>query len=143
MVLETLQVNDSTVILPKDVLSDLLSDPNFLRLDLDKHGHLIAVLKMGSSRVYRLLPGAKAGMKVTFKDKNKLNLDPSNLNITIKDLVPRRKGLKGAYYQSKVQIKKWKAIISLNGKKVSLGYFRTEEEAHTAWADASKNLGRR
>jgi hypothetical protein len=35
-------------------------------------------------------------------------------------------------------IKKWQAQIQVNGKKISLGYFNTEDEARNAYLEAKK-----
>ena len=47
-------------------------------------------------------------------------------------------GLKGAFYERTTY--KWRARISANGKRVSLGYFDTPEEAHEAYCLAAKEM---
>lgn len=46
------------------------------------------------------------------------------------------KCLKGVSFNPNRRLKKFKAVIRLNGKLKHLGYFRTEEEAHKAFLDA-------
>jgi hypothetical protein len=46
------------------------------------------------------------------------------------------KNLTGTSYDAKRRIKKWKAVIRIDGKLKSLGYFRTELEAHNTFVVA-------
>ncbi len=44
--------------------------------------------------------------------------------------------LKGVSFDPRRRIKKFKAVIRIDGKLKSLGYFRTEVEAHAAFLKA-------
>lgn len=46
-------------------------------------------------------------------------------------------GYKGVSYASQKKSKPWRASISVNGKLLYLGYFRTAEEAYTIYCDAA------
>lgn len=46
-------------------------------------------------------------------------------------------GYKGVYFETRKSIKPWRARIELNGKKISLGNFRTPEEAGEAYRQAA------
>lgn len=44
----------------------------------------------------------------------------------------------GVSFDAKRRIKKYKAIIKIDGKTKHLGYYRTEEEAHQAYLNAKQ-----
>ena len=138
-------INNNKVIVDSNLIELLLADKNFLRVEIDAGGHVLAVFKNATARMYKLLPGKFENSRVKFKDSNKLNVTSDNVIFKKGKSVAegeKRKALKGAYFQSTKQTKKWKAIISLNGKKKSLGYYTTEEQAHQAYLQAANNLGR-
>lgn len=69
--------------------------------------------------------------------ENRTPADNSNGNlrvVTNQQNQFNRSNTKG-YYWDKTN-KKWKAYITLNGKQITLGYFKTEEEAHEAYLAA-------
>ena len=146
MTISTLNVNDKQVQVSHGLIESLLNNPSFLKLEIDEENHVNAVFKESTVRLYRLMPERKSASRAVFKDKNQLNLSPDNVLFKgIKKETPSPKkttSMKGAYYQPKKQTKKWKAIISLNGKKKSLGYYTTEEQAHQAYLQAAYTLGR-
>lgn len=59
--------------------------------------------------------------------ENNRNIGPSKLN---------KSGFKGVSWYG--QSGKWRAIISLNGKRISLGLHETKESAHAAYVEAAK-----
>lgn len=52
------------------------------------------------------------------------------------EFTDRVKCLKGVSFNPNRRIKKFKAVIRLEGKLKHLGYFKTEQEAHQAFLDA-------
>lgn len=49
-----------------------------------------------------------------------------------------RSGFKGVGYYPRYKEKKFRACIQHHGKEIYLGYFKSAEEAHAAYCDASK-----
>lgn len=123
-------IKNLKVSIDKEIIEKLGDDPAFMGFDLDGKGRPVAVHLNGTTPVEDLLIKREKGHKIQFKDGNKLNLVASNVE------VKKRTSLKGVYYYPKNQMRKWKAIISLNGKKKALGYFSTEKEAHAAYLEA-------
>lgn len=59
---------------------------------------------------------------------------------TFNNRVRRRNGgLIGAYW---IHDAKWAAITQVDGKKVLLGYYPTEEQAHRAYIEFNRSIGR-
>lgn len=143
----TLKVDGNIVWTSEKLYESLLTNTNFLKLSVEEDGHLYAVFKGAKTRLYKLLPHYKKATRVVFKDKNPLNVTSDNVklrDLAKKEITPKKTtSLKGTYYQAKKQTKKWRAIISINGKKKSLGYYTTEEQAHQAYLQAAYTLGRR
>jgi len=46
------------------------------------------------------------------------------------------KYLRGVSFDPSRRIKKYKAVVRINGKLKHIGYFKTEQEAHQAYLDA-------
>lgn len=79
-------------------------------------------------------------------DRNPLNNQKANLRIishgthTVISKIEagpvRGRRCKGAYFRSGKKSKQWQALIRIEGKLVSLGYFATEEEAGRAYDKA-------
>ena len=67
-------------------------------------------------------------------DRNKINNDISNLRHVTHQENCFNKDVKGYSWYKKCN--KYQAQIMLNGKRIYLGYFKTEEEAHQAYLDA-------
>jgi hypothetical protein len=77
------------------------------------------------------------GMDVDHIDGNGLNNQRSNLRVVLhrkntQNLLKQRMGrLVGASWNKRD--KKWRADIQINGKRVYLGYFDSEQEAHETY----------
>ncbi len=87
---------------------------------------------------------------IDHKDTNPLNNIFTNLRpatskeqtYNTKAHAKTRSGLKGAFFHSRGKHKKWRSQIRAHGKLISLGYFRTAQEAHEAYARAAiKHFG--
>lgn len=63
------------------------------------------------------------------------NLRKASRSQNLCNMKTRRKGLKGAIRHKENY---WEARIAVNGEKHSLGYFRTEADAHEAYCHASE-----
>lgn len=66
------------------------------------------------------------------------NLRPASNTQNLHNRKVRRdsaSGLKGVRYAAHAKL--WRARITVNGRTISLGYFRTPEEAHAAYATAA------
>lgn len=50
------------------------------------------------------------------------------------------KYLKGVSFDPTRRLKKYKAVVRIEGKLKHIGYFRTEQEAHQAYLDAKSKL---
>lgn len=50
----------------------------------------------------------------------------------------RRENVRGTKFEPESVSRPWRARISVNGKKVHLGHFATEEQAHRAYMQARK-----
>jgi len=46
-------------------------------------------------------------------------------------------GFKGVYFRRGLKVRSWQAMIPLNGKRISLGYFETPEKAGEAYKQAA------
>jgi hypothetical protein len=66
------------------------------------------------------------------KDDNRI----SNLRDVTNQQNQFNRKVKGCYWRE--DVKKWRAMIGIDGKRISLGSFNTEEEAHQAYLDAKK-----
>lgn len=104
--------------------------------------------------LHRFILGTKPGISVDHIDGNGLNNQKSNLReCTMSQNIAnsrRRRdntsGYKGVHWHKGYKYPsgawrirpKWSARISLKGKRISLGYFTTKEEAAKAYALAAK-----
>jgi hypothetical protein len=70
---------------------------------------------------------------IDHKDRNKLNNSVANLRITTPQGNNQNRTIEKGYYWNK-GMNKWKAQIGLNGKRIHLGYYTTEAEAHQAYS---------
>jgi hypothetical protein len=95
-------------------------------------------------RMHRLLLGATRGEIVDHRDGNGLNNTRQNIRKGTQALnCVNRRRTPGPYMRG-AQLKKgrWRAMIKINGRMCSLGYFATETEAHEAYlAAATKRYG--
>lgn len=86
------------------------------------------------------------GLLVDHIDGNGLNNSRSNLRIATRAENNRnvrrnslnKSGYKGVYWAKSSQ--KWHSVITVNGKKMSLGYFTDPEEAYRRYCDAAKHF---
>ena len=75
---------------------------------------------------------------IDHKDGNKTNNHKDNLRVvTHQENCFNRTKAKGYCFNKKVN--KWQAYIKVDGKRIHLGYFDTEEEARQAYLDAKPN----
>jgi len=74
---------------------------------------------------------------IDHKSGNKLDNSIANLRITTHQGNQHNRTKAKGYSWDK-RDKKWKAKISLNGKRIHLGYYETEEEAHQAYLDGKE-----
>lgn len=99
--------------------------------------------KARSARLHRLIIGAKHGQQVDHINGNKLDNRKCNLRIvnnrdnSINRKVHREGKLAGS---SKHTNGLWRSRISINNKEISLGYFKTEEEAHLSYLCAKEGV---
>lgn len=89
--------------------------------------------------LHRILTGAKAGEEVDHRDLNKLNCTKLNLRIVtrtqnmanrVKNCLSKNR-YKGVWFNKRTG--KWRARIHSRSKRMSSGYFATEEEAARAY----------
>jgi len=69
-------------------------------------------------------------------DQNKTNNHIDNLRVVTHQKNSFNTNAKGCFYHK--AYKKWRALIGLNGKRIHLGTYKTEEEAHNAYLKAKK-----
>jgi hypothetical protein len=69
-------------------------------------------------------------------DRNILNNRIENLRAITQQQNNFNTDAKGCFYS--IRHKKWQGYIYLNKEKISLGYFKTEEEAHQKYLEAKK-----
>ena len=75
---------------------------------------------------------------IDHKDRNKSNNKIENLRKVTKQENSFNSNAKGYYYYKK--LKKWRAMIGIDGVRKSLGCFETEAEAKVAYQNAKKEL---
>lgn len=100
--------------------------------------------KWGTHWMHRIVIGAKEGQFVDHIDRNKLNNQKSNLrfasyreNMGNKTALKNNKlGVRGVHIHK--QTGKFRAILGWDGKRISLGLFKTVEDASFAYASAAK-----
>ena len=97
--------------------------------------------------MHRLLLAAPRGMDVDHKNGNGLDNRRRNMRVCThaQNLMNRGAtrasitGLKGVSLQGAGRRKKYRAEGKVSGKRVSLGYYLTPEEAHLAYVTWAKN----
>ena len=103
-----------------------------------------AKLPMGKGRMQRILMNNPKGMVIDHINGNSLDNRRGNLRIVTnrenqQNQVKHRHGkLFGCCYRKRV--KKWQALIRIDGSQKSLGCFKTEHEAHQAYMKAYREL---
>lgn len=89
--------------------------------------------------LHRFLLNPDKGVQVDHIDRNGLNCQRSNLRICNNAQNQWNKPASGYSFDSCMsRIKRYKSSIMVNGKKISLGYFKTEAEAMAAYQNATK-----
>lgn len=95
--------------------------------------------------MHRLIMNPSREMYVDHIDRDKLNNRKSNLRVCTRqenafNSAPRRgtSKFKGVYWNKKIG--KWHSIIFYNGKRKSLGYFESEEDAARAYDNAAEKI---
>lgn len=94
--------------------------------------------------LHRLLTNAPAGVRVAFRNGNGLDCRRDNLVFASRDQhhakcgpYPRnRSGYKGVDFA--MRKRRWRAVITVNGRHRHLGYFATAEEAARAYNRAAR-----
>lgn len=97
-------------------------------------------------KLHRLITNAQPGDQVDHINLNTLDNRKSNLRICThaenqhnrKMYKTNKSGYKGVYWYKPT--KKWKAQISIDGKRISLGYFKDIIDAHEAYKEAAIRL---
>ena len=98
-------------------------------------------------KLQRFIMDAPPGLVIDHLDGNRLNNKKSNLRIcTVQEnnmnlRMSRRNtsGYKGVYFiNNKRNSRKWRAMISLDGRKLHLGYFERPDEASSAYEEAAE-----
>lgn len=100
----------------------------------------------GAISMHRQISNNPDGMEVDHWDGDGLNNRRINLRIATKSENQRNRktstlsqtGLKGVSPYNRNGT--WHARISINGKRISLGYYKTPEEAHSAYCNASAEM---
>lgn len=94
--------------------------------------------------MHRIILNAPKNVFVDHKDRDGLNNLSSNLRFATPSqngmnmIRPKKNGLKGAHFHKGNNT--WISQIQVNGKKIHLGTFHSEIEAHGAYCAASKEL---
>ena len=86
--------------------------------------------------MHRMIMNTPDGMETDHIDRNGLNNQRDNLRIVTNQQNQFNKNAKGYCFHKLTQ--KFQAQIRLNGKKIHLGLFETEFEAHAAYLKAKK-----
>lgn len=102
--------------------------------------------KPESVRMHRLIMSPPTGLSVDHIDGNGLNNRRSNLRLaTVSQngcnrgpAVNNTSGYKGVWWFAYAKL--WTAQIRLKGKRYHLGYFKTAEEAHSAYCAAASRI---
>ena len=109
----------------------------------DTAGYAIVTIDGASQKVHRMIwiyhNGAiEDKYIIDHKDRNKSNNKIENLRKVTKQENSFNSNAKGYYYHKK--LKKWRAMIGIDGVRKSLGCFETEAEAKVAYQNAKKEL---
>lgn len=109
----------------------------------DTTGYAVVRIDGATQKVHRMIwiyHNGKIEDKyiIDHKDKDKSNNKIENLRKVTKQENSFNSSAKGYYYHKK--LKKWRAMIGINGKRKSLGCFETEAEAKVAYQNAKKEL---
>lgn len=117
------------------------------RVSIGSHGHAYVMTSVRGGRpiaMHRLLLGAGKGSFVDHADGDGLNNRRDNIrlctqsqNMANKVLERRNKlGIKGVSAKGN----RFRAIVTPNGRKIHLGYYKTKEEAAAAYKGAATIL---
>ena len=109
----------------------------------DTAGYALVTIDGATQRVHRMIwiyhNGAiEDKYIIDHKDRNKSNNKIENLRKVTKQENSFNTNAKGYYYHKK--LKKWRAMIGIDGVSKSLGCFETEAEAKVAYQNAKKEL---
>ena len=109
----------------------------------DAAGYAMVKIDGATQRVHRMIwiyhNGAiEDKYIIDHKDRNKSNNKIENLRKVTKQENSFNSNAKGYYYYKK--LKKWRALIGIDGVRKSLGCFETEAEAKVAYQNAKKEL---
>ena len=108
---------------------------------LSKAGYVYTYSKNKMFYLHRVIAETPKGKSTDHSNMDKLDNRRSNLRIcshsqNTANTLPRfGRRLKGAYYDK--TRKNYLALISVKGKSKNLGRYKTEEEAHKAYAQAA------
>jgi len=84
------------------------------------------------------LPDFCEDLDVDHIDRDKTNNNLSNLRMVTTQQNAFNTKAKGYHFRKDRKTKPWQAYIGKDGKKIYLGYFDKEEDAHQAYLDAKE-----
>ena len=109
---------------------------------IDPKGYVLHT-GVGHKRLHRLIMGAQKGQIIDHKDGNPLNCTKANLRFCTNTQNGRNRdynsnnklGMKGVILELYRGQPRYRARIQVNGKKISLGYFKNPEDAAKAYRE--------
>ena len=119
---------------------------NQLKIQTDKDGYKLINIKLKQYRLHRVnyyahnptwdIHDSSQDNFIDHENKDKTNNHIENLRVVTNQENSFNTKAKG--YTWVKQSQKWRAQISVNGKKKNLGYFVLKEDARTAYLEAKK-----
>ena len=120
-----------------------------LKQNIDAEGHLYVSMDGGRYRVhwlfYNTFIGDSSGYVIDHKDRNKLNNDPSNLRLVTQKVNTHNRTLvykpditdfsKYQKYKNKENAKPYMLRFGEDGKRKTIGYFKTYEDAENKYRE--------
>tara|TARA_R110000822_G_scaffold78584_3_gene188288 strand:+ start:1764 stop:2237 length:474 start_codon:yes stop_codon:yes gene_type:complete len=111
-----------------------LTNNGYLRLRLDNKGHKQYLVHRIVAFAHGLITDIDAPILIDHHDRNPLNNKLENLRTATHRENMRNTNAKG--YSFNIARQKYQAYITLDGKRIHLGLFILEEDAHQAYLDA-------
>ena len=120
-----------------------------LKQNIDAEGYLYVSMDGGRYRIhwlyYNTFIGDSSGYVIDHKDRNKLNNDPSNLRLVTQKVNTHNRTLaykpditdfsKYQKYKNKENAKPYMLRFGEDGKRKTIGYFRTYEDAENKYRE--------
>jgi len=114
---------------------------NLCQLKTHIQGYVRIMLNYKSYKVHRIIGMVYLGLDITdpnkqidHKDRCRTNNNVYNLQIVNNQENQFNKKAKG--YSLNIRNKKWQSYITINNKRIHLGYFDNEEDARNAYLEA-------